>query len=338
MRARLQTIALLAMRGAALFLAAFTIIGVIGELRGRTLDPSLWWIDLRDLPTVARLLLLGALAGLLATWAIRPAPCPRRRWATAAVCGVFAGFAIRDVIRFYSVVGAGDVRPFVDLPLSLVITMLLVGLTLGAFRVRRDPSFGWKRNAIALAVVVGAWAVVLPLAQMLFFGTTDYRRPADVAVIFGARVYATGQPSPLLADRIRTGVELYQSGLVPLLVMSGGNGSDGFNEARVMSDVAIAEGVDPAAILVDPAGNSTEATVANVSVLLAARNGAAGPGRVIAVSQAYHLPRVQLAFANAGIDVLTVPAVDPEPIGEMPLLVAREIPAFWAYYLRVCLG
>ena len=60
--------------------------------------------------------------------------------------------------------------------------------------------------------------------------------------------------------------------------------------------------------------------------------------RVIAVSQAYHLPRVQLSFATAGIDVLTVPAADPEPIGEMPLLVAREVPAFWVYYLRVCLG
>jgi len=337
-RARLQTVALLGMRGAALFLAAFTMVGVVGELRGRTMDVSLWWIDLRDLPTIARLILLAALAGLLVAWAIRPAPGPRLRWATAVTTGVFAGFAIRDVVRFYRVVDAGGVRPVVDAPLSLLIALLLVGLALGALQVERERSVGGGHYAIALAVAVGAWAVIFPLAQMLFFGTTDYRRPADVAVIFGARVYATGQPSPLLADRIRTGVELYQNGLVPLLVMSGGDGSDGFNEARVMRDVAVAAGVDPASILVDQAGNSTEATVANVSALLDARNGAAGPGRVIAVSQAYHLPRVQLAFANAGIDVLTVPALDPELIGEMPLLVAREIPAFWAYYLRVCLG
>ena len=338
MRARLQTVALLGLRSAALFLAAFTIIGVVGELRGRTMDVSLWWIDLRDLPTVARLLLLVGLAGLLAAWAIRPAPGPRLRWATAAACVVLAGFAIRDVVRFYSGVDGGGVRPVVDVPLSLFIALLLVGLALGALRVERERSVGGRRDAIALAVAVGTCAVVFPLVQMLFFGTTDYRRPADVAVIFGARVYATGQPSPLLADRVRTGVELYRSGLVPLLVMSGGDGSDGFNEALVMRDAAVAAGVDASAILVDPAGNSTEATVANVLALLDSRNGAAGPGRVIAVSQAYHLPRVQLAFANAGIDVLTVPALDPELIGEMPLLVAREIPAFWAYYLRVCLG
>ena len=148
-------------------------------------------------------------------------------------------------------------------------------------------------------------------------------------------MYASGVPSPLLADRIRTGVELYQSGLVPTLVMSGGDGADGFNEAVVMREEAIAAGVRPEAILVDPAGVSTEATVVNVMALL--RHYSVPPS-VIAVSQAYHLPRVQLTFATAGIDVLTVPAADPVPIGEMPLLVAREVPAFWLYYLRVCLG
>jgi uncharacterized SAM-binding protein YcdF (DUF218 family) len=63
-----------------------------------------------------------------------------------------------------------------------------------------------------------------------------------------------------------------------------------------------------------------------------------GSERIIAVSQAFHLPRVQLAFGQAGIDVLTVPAVDPEPVRGSPILIAREIPAFWAYFLGICLG
>jgi vancomycin permeability regulator SanA len=133
-------------------------------------------------------------------------------------------------------------------------------------------------------------------------------------------------------------VDLYRAGLVPMLVMSGGDGADGFNEAMVMRDSAIAAGVAPDAIIVDPAGVTTEATVANALALLPSRAGTAGSAAIIAVSQAYHLPRIQLSFATEGIDVLTVPALDPEPIGEMPWLVAREIPAFWVYYLRVCLG
>jgi len=331
-------IAAVVLRGAALFLAVFTLIGIIGELRGRTLDPSLWWVDIHDVPNAARLLLLAAIAVLLAAWAVRPSAGRARRLITAAAAALFAAFAIRDVIRFYSLLGDGTVRPFVVVPLSLFVALLLAALAVAAMRGSRERTTRTRRDLIALTVAAAAWAFVFPMAQMLFFGTTDYRRPADAAVIFGARVYATGVPSPLLGDRIATGVELYRSGLVPRLVMSGGDGSDGFNEARVMRDVAVAAGVDPSAVIVDPAGNSTEATVANVMPLLAARTGSAHPLQLIAVSQAYHLPRVQLAFANAGIDVLTVPAADPEFIGEMPLLIAREVLAFWAYYGRVCLG
>jgi vancomycin permeability regulator SanA len=337
-RTRLRSIGLVGLRGLALFLATFTTIGVIGELRGRTSDVSLWWIDLRDLPPVVRLALLIGFAGLLAWWAVSRAPGRRQRWTTGVVSAIFVGLAARDVVRFYGVVAEGNVRPAVGIPLSLVLCTLLVILSLVALRESRDPGRVSRRETLGIVVAAGAWAVLFPLAQMLFFGTTDYRRPADAAVIFGARVYASGQPSPLLADRIRTGIQLYDAGLVPLLVMSGGDGSDGFNEAWVMRDVAVAAGVDPSDVLVDPNGNTTEATVANASALLAARSGGIEPGRIIAVSQAYHLPRIQLAFANAGIDVLTVPAGELEPIREMPIFVAREVPAFWAYYLRVCLG
>ncbi len=138
MRAQLFTIATLGLRGAALFLAGITIVGLIGELRGRTLDVSLWWIDLRDLPAVVRLVMLAALAGLLAACAIHRHPARRLRWATAATSGVFAVFAIRDVVRFYSVVADGDVRPFVNVPLSLLIALLLIGLAIGAVRERRE--------------------------------------------------------------------------------------------------------------------------------------------------------------------------------------------------------
>jgi vancomycin permeability regulator SanA len=172
---------------------------------------------------------------------------------------------------------------------------------------------------------------------MLFFGTTDYRRPADAAVVFGARVYASGIPSELLQNRIDTAVELYREGLVPVLVMSGGGGADGFNEAVVMRQAAIAEGVPADAVLVDGTGVSTEATVADTQSLLAGGQLTLPRGRLIVVSQAYHLPRVQLAFAGAGIDVLTVPAVDPRFIDEMPILIGREVLAFWAYDLRTCL-
>ena len=328
----------LALRGLALFLGVFALIGLMGELRGRTTDLSLWWVDLRDLPGVLRIALLTAFSGLLVAWAVRAAPGLRLRRATALACAGFALLAVRDSARFVAASGSGLVHSTLPVPFSLFVAATLAVLAVATLRA---PVAGNGRRLWTGLAIVGAiavWGVTFPLAQMFFFGTTDYRRPADAAVIFGARVYASGNPSPLLADRIRTGIELYRSGLVPTLVMSGGDGADGFNEAQVMRDEAIAGGVSPAAIVVDPAGLTTEATVANAMALVVARPGVAVPPRVIAVSQAYHLPRIQLSFATAGIDVLTVPAADPQPIGEMPWLVAREVPAFWVYYLRVCLG
>src|SRR5579862_228617 len=268
MRANVRNAILFGLRGAALFLAAFTLIGLVGELRSRTIDPSLWWVDLRDLPPVVRLALLAALAAVLAGWALHPAPGPRLRWATAIGCGLFAGFAVRDVVGFYAASSAGRIHPAIDVPLSMFTAALLVGLAVAALRQSSRHAGTKVRAKIALAVAVGGWAVAFPLAQMLFFGSADYRRPADVAVIFGAGMTPSGQPSPLLADRIQTGVDLYRSGLVPRLIMSGSTDSNGFNEARVMRDVAVAAGVDPAAITVDRVGDSTEMTVANVESIL----------------------------------------------------------------------
>jgi vancomycin permeability regulator SanA len=338
MRIRAAQVALFLARGAAVFLAIFTLIGLVGELRGRASDLSLWWVDIRDLPDIVRLPLLAAFAAVLLAWAVRSDPGSRVRRATAAASALFAAFALRDAAHYVSVVGGGFVVPSAPFPLSILIAAGLALLALAALRRPDLPAARGRRAAMGILLAAAAWAFVFPLAQMLFFGTTDYRRPADAAVVFGARVYASGRPSPLLADRIATAVGLYRAGLVRSLVMSGGDGADGFNEADVMRQEAIAAGIDPMAILVDRAGNTTEATVDNSLALLAARGGASVPPRVIAVSQAYHLPRIQLAYANGGVDVLTVPAADPVPIGEMPILVLREVPAFWAYYLRVCLG
>jgi vancomycin permeability regulator SanA len=328
----------MALRAAALFVGAFLVIGLAGQVRGRTLDTSLWLLDLHDVPAGLRMSGLALAAALLAAWALRPTTGLPRRVATAGVCSVLALLALRDVSGFESAVGAGGVQPFVPVPLSAVIA-LLFGVLAVAVAARWAPgpaSLRW--SAVGLGVGVVAWGAVFPLAQMLFFGTTDYRRPADAALVFGARVYANGQPSELLANRIQTGVDLYRAGLVPMLVMSGGDGADGYNEAVAMREVAIADGVPADAVLIDGSGVNTEASVANVTRMVA--DGAVPlPHRaLITVSQAYHLPRVQLAFAAAGIDVLTVPAHDPKFIVEMPILIGREVLAFWAYDLRTCLG
>jgi len=111
-------------------------------------------------------------------------------------------------------------------------------------------------------------------------------------------------------------------------------GDSGYNEALVMRDMAVRAGIRKEDVIVDSSGVNTEATVRNSIPFF----GAERYPRVLAVSQFYHLPRIKLAYARAGFDVLTVPAGTSTPIRETPYLVAREIPAFWLYYLRAIFG
>jgi uncharacterized SAM-binding protein YcdF (DUF218 family) len=169
---------------------------------------------------------------------------------------------------------------------------------------------------------------------MLFFGTTDYRRRADAAVVFGARAYADGRPSDALADRVRTGCDLYHQRLTPRLVFSGGPGDGSVHETEAMRRMAIALGVPDDAILLDPGGINTQATVRNTDALFKRE----GIRSVLAVSHAYHLPRVKMCYQRKGWDVYTVPAEQKYILRAMPFMVAREVAAMWVYYLAPAIG
>jgi uncharacterized SAM-binding protein YcdF (DUF218 family) len=339
-----------AARGCALFFGAFTLVGLVGAARAGAsgFDPTIWWVELPERGPHGSVAFLTSAGIVLVAYAVAPRMRVWRRRATVLVALVLVAATAANGVEFYEVWRAGQIRPSVPLPLSFVLCALML-LVAGA--AGRAPAPERRRPSTAAVVALSAIACLaaFPLAQVLFFGETDYRREAAVAVVLGAQVYEDGRPSTSLADRMNTAVDLYHSGLAKKLLVSGGVGKSGLNEAYVMRDLAVAAGVPAEDVLVDGEGVSTQATVRNTAALLraATADGGAGapivtangePPTVLAVSQFYHLPRVKLAFARAGFDVLTVPARGSRPIARTPELVAREIPAFWAYYLRAVFG
>lgn len=314
-------------RGVALFFGAFSLANAAVALRtGRTED--LWWVDLGALPGwVTGLLWLSA--ALLVAYAVRPRMRSWRRIATVVVSVVLAVVALVNVAGFYSAWQAGRIVPAVPVPFSAIVA---VGFAfVGAAVWLGGESVQPRRAEALLALTVAVLLVVLfPLAQVRFFGTTDYRREADVAVVFGARVFASGQLTTSLEDRVRTAAGLYADGLADTLIMSGGVGESGHDEAEVMRDRATELGVPERAIVLDHQGLDTDRTVANTVPLFEAD----GSTRVLVVSQFYHLPRIKMAYRAAGQQVYTVPAEESTPIAKTPVLVAREIPAFWLYWAR----
>ena len=320
-------------RGLALFIGGFTLLSVVGAARSEALDANIWWVAVPFVPRLVSAALLAAVGAAFVAYAVAPRMRAWRRWPTLALFVFFAAVAVYNAVDFFLAWRAGDIAPGVPLPLSLVVALLLAFVTWAAARAPAPRRRRW--SAAAVIVVTAAVCVVLfPLAEVLFFGTTDYRRTADMAVVFGAQVHDNGAPSTSLRDRMDTAIGLYKDRLVKKLLVSGGVGDSGYNEALVMRDMAVKAGVPKEDVVVDSNGVNTEATVRDSIPFF----GSEPHPRVLAVSQFYHLPRIKLAYQRAGWNVFTVPAGTSTPIRETPYLVAREIPAFWVYYLRAIFG
>ena len=311
----------------AVWFGSLSLVNLLAGLRHPTFDPNIWWIDLRFLPRPAGKLFLAALGFLLVAHGLRPAAAGRRRTAGFTAVAVAAIVAAANAISYYRTWDAGTIAARSPVPLSLVIAVLLGFVWFSIHRPQPPPSR--KRSFAAIAVVSLALVCGIPLLQMAFFGTTDYRRPADVIVVFGARVRLDGTASITLANRVITASELYRQGFADSIVMTGGVEPIGFDETIVMRDLAIRLGVPSDAIILDPEGRNTDASVANTTRIFDDN----GMRRILAVSQFYHLPRIKLAYARAGVDVWTVPART-ILVPRTWAIVAREIPAFWLYYLR----
>lgn len=187
-----------------------------------------------------------------------------------------------------------------------------------------------KRQPLGVPVFLFTAAAVpalLPLGLMCTFGLSDYRRPADAAIVFGAKVYADGSVSDVVADRVHTACDLYRTGMVGCIVFSGGPGDGAIPEADAMREEAVRQGVPREACIVDYTGLNTRASLMNLRLLANGR----GWRDVLAVSNSYHLPRIKLLADRLDLEVRTVPAQERYRYSGMPVWVARETVAWWAY-------
>lgn len=319
-------------RGFALFLGGFSLLNILGELRRTGFDANTWWIDFRPVPAVASRAFLLVAAVFLIAYFVRPDMSNWRRRVTIGLSLVLLAVTLWNGVGFYLALARGDIRAGVPVPLSLLISLLLGLMYFAMLRAKGTEEGVWAK-AIA-AGIAAVCTVGFPAAQMFCYGKTDYRRPADAAVVFGARAYADGRPSLALADRVRTGCALYQEGLVGRLVFSGGPGDGDFHETEVMRRMATELGVPDQDILVDAQGLNTHATVRNtVPVFEELRFKS-----ILAVSHFYHLPRIKMAYERAGCTVYTVPAEESRTLVMLPYYLAREVAALWVYYLRPLRG
>ena len=132
---------------------------------------------------------------------------------------------------------------------------------------------------------------------------------ADCILVLGAGIRTDGSPSPMLQDRLNTGIELYQNGAAPKLLMSGDHGRKKYNEVQTMKDIALDQGVPSEDVFMDHAGFSTYDSLYRARDVFQAR-------KVIIVTQKYHLYRALYIARSLGLDAWGVSADTRRYIGQ----------------------
>jgi hypothetical protein len=230
---------------------------------------------------------------------------------SAVVLTAHLALAAIDTGEFYALRSSG--LPSAPVPFTMVTFALLAAAIARNFYDGRPAGWGWTATGAALS------APLLLVLLLFSFGTTDYARPAQAIVVLGARVLQDGSPSLALSDRVRHGARLLRAGLAPRLVLSGAP-----EEVASMARLAVECGVPEEALVLDPEGLSTQATMAHLA-----------DRRIIAVSHYYHLARVKMIARRMGIDCRTAPCLMTRRLAREPFFIARECAALVkAYFVR----
>ena len=121
----------------------------------------------------------------------------------------------------------------------------------------------------------------------------------DCILVLGCYVYEDGQPSAMLADRLRRGLELHQSGASTKLLMSGDHGQTTYDEVNAMKQYAIDRGVASSDVFMDHAGFSTYESLYRARDVFKAR-------KILIVTQEYHLHRALYIAEALGLEAYGV--------------------------------
>ncbi len=167
-----------------------------------------------------------------------------------------------------------------------------------------------KRIIRIIMIVITAALVLLFGVNVIVVFTTKDRiitmdeacetENTDCILVLGAGVWGDS-PSPMLADRLDECIELYNAGTCKTIVMSGDHSSELYNEVGSMKTYAINAGIPSEDIFMDHAGFSTYESLYRIKEIF-------GAGKIIIVTQKYHMYRALYIARALGIEAYGVTA------------------------------
>jgi uncharacterized SAM-binding protein YcdF (DUF218 family) len=153
-------------------------------------------------------------------------------------------------------------------------------------------------------VILGVMGFLLyTSAQIMREAGVDEEHPVDAIVVFGAAEYV-GHPSPVYRARLDHAYDLFERGLAPVIITTGGAGNDPhFSEGQDGRDYLESRGVPDGNLIAETQGGDTDQSAQRVAVILRAND----MRRCLLVSDAYHMFRAKQMMAAQGITAYVSP-------------------------------
>jgi uncharacterized SAM-binding protein YcdF (DUF218 family) len=173
---------------------------------------------------------------------------------------------------------------------------------------RRTPS---RRLARLAAVALGAAAIFIGVTAIRVKNqaSLDETRPAGAIIVFGAAEYS-GHPSPVYRARLDHAYDLFERGIAPLVITTGGAARDPkFSEGGVGHDYLKARGIPDLNLIAETQSDDTAQSAQRTANILRVN----GVRQCVAVSDAYHMFRVKHILESEGVTVFASPRPDSIP-------------------------
>ncbi|MEU7552151.1 ElyC/SanA/YdcF family protein [Streptomyces sp. NPDC044571] len=159
-------------------------------------------------------------------------------------------------------------------------------------------SVAGRRRAVQV-VMAGCVLALLPSTWTHAVAADRLRSTADapaagVAVVFGAGLW-NGKPTPYLANRLDAAAELYRTGKVKVVLVTGDNSRREYDEPDAMRTYLTGHGVPGERIVSDFAGFDTWDSCVRAREIF-------GVKRAVLVSQGFHIHRAVALCEAAGVE------------------------------------
>jgi uncharacterized SAM-binding protein YcdF (DUF218 family) len=162
-------------------------------------------------------------------------------------------------------------------------------------------------------LVAGVAYVGITFFQVWDASRSDHVRASDAIVVLGAAQYDC-EPSPVLQARLDHALELYQEGVAPRIVVTGGKrAGDRCTEASAGADYLLQGGVPDGDILREVKGTNTWESIAAAAAFLTDK----GYTRVVLVTDDYHALRVRAIADELGLEPVVSPVGDSASLREL---------------------